>query len=106
MIPSIMVLVIYINLYLFVQKSSLAAQINNLPATQEMQVRSVGQEDPLEKEMEAHSSIPACRIPMDRGAWRAANHGISRVGHDLATKPTPPFEQKDMHINIYAYKCV
>ena len=62
--------------------------IKNLPATQQIQVQSVGQEDPLEKEMEAHSSIPACRIPMGRGAWRAANHGISRVGHDLAVGHT------------------
>ena len=27
--------------------------------------------------------------PMDRGAWRATVHGVARVGHDLATKPTP-----------------
>ena len=26
---------------------------------------------------------------MDRGAWRAAFHGVTRVGHDLATKPSP-----------------
>ena len=28
--------------------------------------------------------------PMDRGAWRATVHGVTRLGHDLATKP-PPF---------------
>ena len=27
---------------------------------------------------------------MDRGAWQASIHGITRVGHDLATKPSPP----------------
>ena len=27
---------------------------------------------------------------MDRGAWRATVHGITRVGHDLLTKPPPP----------------
>ena len=27
--------------------------------------------------------------PMDRGAWQATDHGITRVGHDLATKPPP-----------------
>ena len=27
---------------------------------------------------------------MDRGAWQATVHGVARVGHDLATKPTPP----------------
>ena len=29
--------------------------------------------------------------PMDRGAWRATVHEVARVGHDLATKPPPPF---------------
>ena len=37
--------------------------VNNLPAMQETQVRSLGQEDPLEKGMATHSSIPALRIP-------------------------------------------
>ena len=42
--------------------------IKNLPAMREPQVQSLGQEDPLEKEMATHSSILAQRIPMDRGA--------------------------------------
>ena len=29
-------------------------------------------------------------LVMDREAWRAAIHGVARVGHDLATKPPPP----------------
>ena len=37
--------------------------VKNLPAMPETQVRSLGQEDPLEKEMETHSSIFAWRIP-------------------------------------------
>ena len=37
--------------------------VNNLSATQETQVPSLGQEDPLEKEMATHSSILAWRIP-------------------------------------------
>ena len=28
--------------------------------------------------------------PMDRGAWQATVHGVTRVGHDLLTKPPPP----------------
>ena len=28
--------------------------------------------------------------PMDRGAWWATIHGVTRVGHNLATKPPPP----------------
>ena len=27
---------------------------------------------------------------MDRGAWQAMVHGVTRVGHDLVTKPSPP----------------
>jgi len=37
--------------------------IKNLPAMQEMRIRPLGQEDPLEKEMATHSSILAWRIP-------------------------------------------
>ena len=32
--------------------------------------------------------------PMDRGAWRATVHGITRVRYDLATKPPPPHSQR------------
>ena len=32
--------------------------------------------------------------PMDRGTWRAIIHGVTRVGHDLVTKPTPPRREK------------
>ena len=42
--------------------------VKNLPAEQEKQVQSLGQEDPLEKGMATHSSSLAWRIPMDRGA--------------------------------------
>ena len=45
-------------------KTSLVAQmVKKLPAIQETWVRSLGQEDPLEKEMATHSSILAWRIP-------------------------------------------
>ena len=62
--------------------------VKNLPAIQDTRVQSLGQEDSLEKEMATHSSI-LLGNPMDRGAWRATVHGITRVGHDLATKPPP-----------------
>ena len=45
--------------------------IQNLPAMWETWVQSLDREDPLEEGMATHSSIPAWRIPMDRGAWRA-----------------------------------
>ena len=41
--------------------------VKNLPAMQETWVRSLGREDPLEKEMMTHSSILAWRIPWTEG---------------------------------------
>ena len=46
-------------------------------ATQKTPVPFLGREDPLEKETATHSSILACRIPVDRGAWRAAVDGVA-----------------------------
>ena len=58
--------------------TSLVAQIvKNLPAMQEPWVQSLGQEEPLEECMATLSSILAWRIPMDRGAWWAAVHGVT-----------------------------
>ena len=34
---------------------------------------------------------------MDRGAWQATAHGIAGVGHDLATTPPPPRDDKDSY---------
>ena len=60
-------------------RASLVAQpVKNLPALQEMQIQSLGQEDPLEKGIATHSSILAWRIPMDRGAWQATVHGVAQ----------------------------
>ena len=57
----------------------MAQKVKNLPATQETQVLSLGQEDPLEKAMAIHASILAWEIPsMDRGAWSAAVHGTAK----------------------------
>ena len=44
----------------------------------EMRVWFLGQEDPLEEEMAAHSSILTWRIPMDRGAWWATIHSVAK----------------------------
>ena len=60
-------------------KASLVAQmVKNLPTMQETWVRSLGWEDPPEEDMATHSSIPAWRIPMDRGAWWATVHGVTK----------------------------
>jgi len=48
--------------------------VKNLPAMQETWVPYLGWEDPLEEDMATHSSILACRIPMDRGAWQSTGH--------------------------------
>ena len=45
---------------------------------QETWVGSLGWEELLEKEMATHSSILAWRIPMDRGAWWATVHGVTK----------------------------
>ena len=52
--------------------------VKNLPAVQETWVRSLGWEDPLAGHMATHSSILAWRIPMDRVAWWAAVHGVTK----------------------------
>ena len=62
---------------MYVWASLVAQLVKNLPAVQETWVQSLGQEDPLEKEMATHSSILARRIPMDRGTWWATDHGVT-----------------------------
>ena len=55
---------------------------------QETQVRSLGQEDPLEKEMATHSSILAWRIPWTEEPGTLQSMGLQTVGHGLATEHT------------------
>ena len=50
-----------------------------------MQVKSLSWEDPLEKGMATHSSILARRIPMDRGAWQAMVHRVTKLHMTEAT---------------------
>ena len=62
---------------------SLAAQmLKNLPAVSETQVRSLGWEDLLQKEMATHSSILAWRIPWTEELGRLQFMGSQRVGLD------------------------
>ena len=64
------------------ERSSLVAEmVKNLPAMQETQVQSMGQEDPLENGMATHSSI-AWRIPWTEEPGRLQSKGSQRVGHD------------------------
>ena len=56
--------------------------VKNLPPMQETQVRSLGQEDPLEKGLASRSSILAWRIPWTEEPGGLQFFGSQRVGHD------------------------
>ena len=58
--------------------------VKKLPTMQETRVRTVGQEDPLEKGMApaAYSSILAWRIPWTEEPGGLRSMGLQRVGHD------------------------
>ena len=56
--------------------------VKNLPAMQETWVQSLGQEDPLEKEMATHSSILTWEIPWAEEPGRLQSIGSQRVRHD------------------------
>ena len=59
-----------------------AQRLKCLPPMLETQVRSLGQEAPLEKAMATHSSILAWRIPWTEELARLQSTGSQRVGHD------------------------
>ena len=56
--------------------------VKNLPALQETQVQSLGQEDPLEKGMATHSSVLAWRIPRTEEVCSLQSMGLKRAGHN------------------------
>ena len=56
----------------------MAQTVKHLPTMWETWVQPLGQEDPLQEGMAAHTSILAWRIPMDRGAWRAAAYSVTQ----------------------------
>ena len=76
----------YVYVCLYIHKSLVAQTVKNLPAMQEMQVQSLGQEDPLEKEMATHSSILAWEIPQTEEPRELQSMGSQRVRHNLSTK--------------------
>ena len=63
-------------------KSLVDQMVKSLPAMQENWVRSLSQEDPLEKGMATHSSILAWRIPWAEKPGGLWSMGLQRVGHD------------------------
>ena len=62
--------------------SPVAQRLKHLPGMRETQVRSLGREDPLEKEMATHSSTLAWKIPWTEEPGRLQSMGSQRVGHD------------------------
>ena len=61
--------------------SLVAQMVKRLPAMRETQVRVLGREDPLEKEMAIHSSTLAWKIPWTEESDRLQAMGLQRVGH-------------------------
>ena len=60
----------------------MAQMVKNVSAIWETQVRSLGQEDPLEKDMTTHSSIPAWGIPWTEEPGGLQSTGSQRLGHN------------------------
>ena len=74
--------------------------VKNLPVMQDTWVRSLGQEDSLEKEMAPHSSILARRIPQTEGPGGLESIGLQGVGHDWATNKK---KSDELFFSIYFY---
>ena len=68
--------------YCLFEASLVAQTVKRLPAVQETPVRSLGWEDPLEKEMATHSSTLAWKIPCTEEPGRLQSMGSQRVGGD------------------------
>ena len=62
--------------------SLVAQRVEHLPAVQETQVQSLGQEDPLEKDMATHSRILAWEIPWTEGPGGLQSMGSQRGRRD------------------------
>ena len=75
----------------FIGAFLVAQTVKRLSAMQETWVRPLGWGDPLEKEMAAHSSILAWKIPWTVEPGRLPSRGSQRVGHNWAR--CPPFLQ-------------
>ena len=69
----------------------MAQTVKNLPEMQEIYVRSLGGEDPLEKEMAVHPNILTWEIPYTEESGGLQFMGLQRVRHNLATENTHIF---------------
>ena len=87
--------------------SSLVAQlVKNLPAIQETQVRSPGQEDPLEKKMAIHSSIPCLKISMNRRAGSLDSKTSAYKAGDPGSIPVSGRSPGEENGNPLQYSCL
>ena len=66
----------------FIQASLVAQWVKRLPTMRETRVRSLGREDPPEKEMATHSSTLAWKIPWTEKPGRLQSMGSRRIRHD------------------------
>ena len=74
---------------LYLGASLVAQTVKRLLAMRETQVRSLGWEDPLEKEMATHSSTLTWKVPWTKEPGRLESMGLQRVGHDWVTSLSP-----------------
>ena len=74
-----------LSICLFTFPSLVVQKVKHLPSMQETWVRSLGQEDPLGKEIATYSSTLAWKIPWTKEPGRLQSMGSQRVGHDWAT---------------------
>ena len=71
---------------ILIRASLVAQMVKLLPAMRETWVRSLGWEDPLEKEMATHASILAWEIPWTEVPGGLQSMSLKRIRHDLVTK--------------------
>ena len=83
-----------------IRASLMARMVKSLPAMQETQVRSLGQEDPLEKEMVTHFSILTWKIPWMEEPGGLHPMGLQRVRRDWVTNT-----YTQVHDKFTAFEC-
>ena len=80
--------------------------VKNLPAMWETQIRSLGQEDPLEKGMATHSSGLACQILWTEESGGLQSTGLQRVGHDYSHRSSQSFVVLNVAYLFQIYLCL